>query len=208
MLLAEPVSTSYLRRTQSYPAKGRKCATDRRLKSSTYAYTAGATAYSQADKQHRGKERLLRYPDGRVRCIRYPIIAAEAERLAEQMDPTVSYEEDWDPDRWDDIDWAWDVLSSHDGASAGAADAAFVRPLPQQAEPPPKVRILPQSCTWSGDSLLLLICQLLLSVLQTRHTFTSPADLLRTLNAEGYMQAQQELLQQVQTSYEVQHCVA
>lgn len=39
--------------------------------------------------------------------------------------------------------------------------------------------------------------------MQTRHTFTSPADLLRTLNAEGYMQAQEELLQQVQTSYEV-----
>lgn len=43
----------------------------------------------------------------------------------------------------------------------------------------------------------------LLLVMQARHTFTSPADLLRTLNAEGYMQAQEELLQQVQTSYEV-----
>ena len=44
--------------------------------------------------------------------------------------------------------------------------------------------------------------------MQTRHTFTSPADLLRTLNAEGYMQAQEELLQQVQTSYEVFYCTA
>lgn len=40
-------------------------------------------------------------------------------------------------------------------------------------------------------------------MLQTRHTFNSPADLLRALNAEGYMQAQQELMQQVQNSYEV-----
>ena len=45
---------------------------------------------------------------------------------------------------------------------------------------------------------------------QMRHTFTSPADLLRTLNAEGYMQAQEELLQKVQASYEVkaQPCCA
>ena len=140
MLLAEPVSISYLTRNQISSAKARKRATDRKHRSSTYAYTAGATAYSQADKQHRGKERVLRYPDGRVRCIRYPMIAAEAERLAEQLDPTVSYEEDWDPDRWDDIDWAWDVLSSHETASTGAADAALVRPLPKKAESPQKAK--------------------------------------------------------------------
>ena len=40
-------------------------------------------------------------------------------------------------------------------------------------------------------------------LLQTRHTFESPADLLRTLNAEGYLRAQQELMKQVQNSYEV-----
>ncbi|KAL3144957.1 hypothetical protein ABBQ32_003463 [Trebouxia sp. C0010 RCD-2024] len=42
-----------------------------------------------------------------------------------------------------------------------------------------------------------------LLVTQARHTFSSPADLLRTLNAEGYMQAQEDLLQKVQTSYEI-----
>ena len=39
--------------------------------------------------------------------------------------------------------------------------------------------------------------------IQARHTFTSPADLLRTLNSEGYLQAQLEQARRVRESYEV-----
>lgn len=138
MLKAEPVSTAHLARTHLCAAKARNIAAHRRCSGIPHAYAAGATAYSQT-KQHSGKERLLRYPDGRVRCIRYPEITAEAERLAEQLDPTVSYEEDWDPDRWDDIDWAWDVLNSQDSASAGAINPPLSRPLPQTLDSPQKV---------------------------------------------------------------------
>ena len=139
MLMAEPVSTSYPGRTHLFPATVRHIAGHGRCSSIAHAYSAGATAYSPA-KQHSGKERLLRYPDGRVRCIRYPEVSAEAERLAaEQLDPTVSYEEDWDPDRWDDIDWAWDVLSSQDNASADAGSPPVSRPLPQTPDSLQKV---------------------------------------------------------------------
>ena len=139
MLMAEPVSTSYLGRTHLYPVKSWNTAARGRYSSITYAYTAGATAYSQADKEHRGKERLLRYPAGRVRCIRYPEVSAEAERLAEQLDPTVSYEEDWDPDRWDNIDWAWDVLESQDNGKMRTKNMPVSRPLQQTAALPQKV---------------------------------------------------------------------
>lgn len=138
MLMAECVSTSYLDRTHLFPAKTRHIAAQGRCSGISYAYSAGATAYSPA-KQHSGKERLLRYPDGRVRCIRYPEVSAEAERLAEQLDPTVSYEEDWDPDRWDDINWAWDVLSSQDNASGSAGNPPISRPLPQTPDSLQKV---------------------------------------------------------------------
>ena len=138
MLMTELVSTSYLGRTHLFPTKIRNMAAHGRYSGPAYAYSAGATAYSPA-KQHSGKERLLRYPDGRVRCIRYPEVSAEAERLAEQLDPTVSYEEDWDPDRWDDIDWAWDVFSSQDNASSGVGNSSTSRPLPQTADSLQKV---------------------------------------------------------------------
>lgn len=143
MLKAEPVSTAHPARMYLYAAKARNIAAHGRCSGTPHAYAAvyaGATAYSHT-KQHSGKERLLRYPDGRVRCIRYPEIAAEAERIAEQLDPTVSYEEDWDPDRWDDIDWAWDVLSSQDSACAGAINPPLSRPLPQTSDSPQKVSI-------------------------------------------------------------------
>ena len=132
------VSTSHLGRTHLFAAKVRDTGAHGRCSGIAYAYSAGATAYSPA-KQHSGKERLLRYPDGRVRCIRYPEVSAEAERLAEQLDPTVSYEEDWDPDRWDDIDWTWDVLSSQESASAGAGNPPLSRPLPQTPDSLQKV---------------------------------------------------------------------
>ena len=154
LMASEPVSTSYLGRTHLYPAKVRSVAARGKCSSIPYAYTAGATAYSQAESQQRtgnsGKERLLRYPDGRVRCIRYPEVSAEAERLAEQLDPTVSYEEDWDPDRWDDIDWAWDVLSSQDNGSTGAVTTPLSRPLPQTSDLPQKVALC-QLSDWLSD---------------------------------------------------------
>lgn len=143
MLIAEPVSTSYLGRAHLYTGKPRQTVSRDRYNSMPYAYTAGATPHSQADKEHSGKERLLRYPDGRVRCIRYPEVSAEAERLAEQLDPTVSYEEDWDPDRWDDIDWPWDVLNSQDSGSIRTLNKPLLRPLQQTADLPQKVTVRP-----------------------------------------------------------------
>ncbi|KAL0021964.1 hypothetical protein WJX77_000337 [Trebouxia sp. C0004] len=141
------------------------------------AHTVDRTAYSQKVKQGSGNERVLRYPDGRVRCIRYPLTTTDNEIQSDHVDVTVSYEEDWDPDRWDDIDWPWDTASLWE--DAGSSTAAVVTPLPSQ---PAHEFILQQ---------------------KTRHTFNSPADLLRTLNAAGYMQAQQDLLQEVQNSYEI-----
>ena len=73
-----------------------------------------ASTATKHESSARGGERVLRYPDGRVRCIRYPEINAESEIQPDQFDVTISYEEDWDSDHWDDIDWAWDVTSQWD----------------------------------------------------------------------------------------------
>ena len=132
MLLAEVASSSYARRTQICLADGKTSTARRKRGGTTYAYTASANTYSQTGTQHSGNERLLRYPDGRVRCIRYPPITTEFDRLPEQMDPSMSYEEDWDPDRWDDMDWDWDVLSQQNSASAITNSTPFVRPSPQK----------------------------------------------------------------------------
>lgn len=136
---------------------------------------ARAGAVSPHVTSTRGAERLLRYPDGRVRCIRYPSISAESDIQPDQFDVTISYEEDWDSDHWDDIDWAWDVTSQWD------------RPSPSSLATPAASR---QSAEGHAPS-------------KARHTFTSPADLLRTLNSEGYLQAQLEEMQKVKDSYEV-----
>lgn len=85
--------------------------------------------------QNRGGERVLRYPDGRVRHIRYPTINAESEIQPDQFDVTISYDEDWDSDHWDDIDWARDVTSQWDRPATAAADPA----ARQAASPPSKV---------------------------------------------------------------------
>lgn len=170
MLKAESVNTAHLARTYLYAAKVRIIAAHGRCSGIPHGYAAGATAYSQT-KQHSGKERLLRYPDGRVRCIRYPEISAEVERLAEQLDPTVSYEEDWDPDRWDDIDWAWDVLGSQDSASAGAMNPPLSRPLPQTSDSPQKVSM---PCPANQLIAYSLRCTNFLSVLSCRPDIHSP----------------------------------
>ena len=104
------------------------------------AHTVDRTAYSQKVKQGSGNERVLRYPDGRVRCIRYPLTITDNEiqsdhvdvtvSYEEDVDVTVSYEEDWDPDRWDDIDWPWDTSSLWEGGSS--SNAAVVSPLTSQ----------------------------------------------------------------------------
>lgn len=99
---------------------------------------------STASKQNsytRGGERLLRYPDGRVRCIRYPAVNAESEVQPDQFDVTISYEEDWDSDHWDDIDWAWDVTSQWDRPSVTAGNTA--RQLETQILP--KVLSMPRN---------------------------------------------------------------
>lgn len=97
---------------------------------------------------------------------------AEAERLAEQLDPTVSYEEDWDPDRWDDIDWAWDVLSSQDTASKASIDAPAVKPLPQKADLPRKVNM--RTGDLSDCSILSCLTHTQLSFLRCRPDILSP----------------------------------
>ena len=95
------------------------------------AQTLDRSVCSQQANQVTGRERLLRYPDGRVRCIRYPTTAnTDVQSPAEQIDVLVSYEEDWDPDRWDDIDWAWDAPSSREGVTSQSS--GFVEALPDQ----------------------------------------------------------------------------
>ena len=107
---------------------------------STRAQVVDRAVYPQQLNQVSEGERLLRYPDGRVRCIRYPTSTiAKVESPAEQIDPTVSYEEDWDPDRWDDIDWAWETPSSGSSISHDAARSRQKSPSTTQ-ESPPKVR--------------------------------------------------------------------
>ena len=83
-----------------------------------HAQTVDRTAYSPKVKHNTGRERVLRYPDGRVRCIRYPTTATDIDAKSDQIDVTNSYEEDWDPDRWDNIDWPWEAFSSWEGAAS------------------------------------------------------------------------------------------
>lgn len=141
-----------------------------------HAQTVDRSAYSPKVKQNTGRERVLRYPDGRVRCIRYPLTATDIDAQSDQIDVTHSYEEDWDPDRWDDIDWPWEACGLWEGAASEKAAVATAAVPPVQ-----------------GSQALQ----------KTRHTFNTPADLLRTLNAAGYLQAQQDLMKQVRNSYEI-----
>ena len=67
---------------------------------------------------------MLRYIDGRERCIRYPLTATDIDAQSDQIDVTHSYEEDWDPDRWDDIDWPWEAGGLWEGAASGNAAVA------------------------------------------------------------------------------------
>lgn len=107
-----------------------------------------ASTVSRQVAHTRGAERLLRYPDGRVRCIRYPTISAESEIQPDQFDVTISYEEDWDSDHWDDIDWAWDVTSQWDRPSTvkmPSIDHAVQQP---NSSPPAKVQL---SCSQNSN---------------------------------------------------------
>ena len=56
------------------------------------------------------QERVLRYPDGHERRIRYPVVTAEEAAAAQQgyaeewVDPDY-----WGPDSWDCWDFSWDI---------------------------------------------------------------------------------------------------
>ena len=108
----------------------------------THAQTVDRT-FPQKVKQSSSSERVLRYPDGRVRYIRYPLITTEGEAQADQLDVTRSYEEDWDPDRWDEFDWAWDVSSLWEAGSNHNASVSTPTPRPtQEATTLPKVTLM------------------------------------------------------------------
>lgn len=122
MLQARAVSSAQFPRPYRRPYNNfvrkpllRLCATTSPVRASTA---------STQNSDTRAYERLLRYPDGRVRCIRYPVINAESEIQPDQFDVTISYEEDWDTDHWDDIDWAWDVTSQWDRPSSVSGTTA------------------------------------------------------------------------------------
>ena len=210
MLPAAEATTSGL--TASVPCwhTPRRSCVHHKCAINTRAQVVDRALYPQQVHQVSEGERLLRYPDGRVRCIRYPpTTITQVESPAEQIDPTVSYEEDWDPDRWDDIDWAWDTPISREGVSAYTHDTAHSRQKQPSTiqESPPKVTILFKQIATQQQHGPPHSNRGIWQLLQMRHTFNSPADLLRALNAEGYMQAQQELMDKVQNSYEVKSFV-
>ncbi len=143
MSVAEPTSTISVRRAPRCWTRSRAGYAHPRSTGIAHAQTVDRSAYTQKVKQDSGSERLLRYPDGRVRCIRYPLISTEAEAQSDQIDVTVSYEEDWQPDRWDDIDWAWDVTSSWEGPSSSSAGAAAPAATSvNKGSPLPKVTVI------------------------------------------------------------------
>lgn len=130
MLIAEPVSVLWVGRA---PHVLNRFGKHFRSASIAHARTVDRTAYSQKVKDC-GSERLLRYPDGRVRCIRYPLITREAEAQVESIDVTVSYEEDWDPERWDDLDWSWDAHSLWQDTVSNKPAAATTAPVQPSQE--------------------------------------------------------------------------
>ena len=158
MSIGESASSMSVRRATHCLAGSRKSNVHLRSAGAVQAHTVDRTAYSQKVKQGSGTERVLRYPDGRVRYIRYPLTTTENEAHSDQVDVTVSYEEDWDPDRWDDIDWPWDTSCLWEGASS--SNAAVVTPLTSQ--PAQKsifqqkvTRITPQSLLFAIGPLSL-----------------------------------------------------
>ena len=142
MSIGESAKSLSVRRATHCLTGSRKSNAHVRSVGATQAHTSDRTVYSQKVKQGSGNERVLRYPDGRVRCIRYPLTTTDNKTQSDQVDVTVSYEEDWDPDRWDDIDWPWDTSSLWEGGSS--CNAAVVTPLTSQ---PAHESILQQKVT-------------------------------------------------------------
>ena len=129
-------------------ASNKHSGTDRAASQRLCATTshAPASAPRAPVHQNRGGERVLRYPDGRVRHIRYPTINADSEILPDQFDVTISYDEDWDSDHWDDIDWARDVTSQWD-RPAPSPKATPSHAARQQVITPSKVTFCTPSAT-------------------------------------------------------------
>lgn len=126
-----------------------------------HAQTVDRSAYSPKVKQSTGRERVLRYIDGRERCIRYPLTATDIDAQSDQIDVTHSYEEDWDPDRWDDIDWPWEACGLWEGAASGNAVVATPVPAPpvQESQALQKVTsMLTVQCVLDEGGKHLTIC--------------------------------------------------
>ncbi len=130
MSIGESASSLSVRRAPHCLTGSRRSNAHVRFAGAIQAHTVDRAAYSQKVKQGSGNERVLRYPDGRVRCIRYPLATTDNKIQSDHVDVTVSYEEDWDPDRWDDIDWPWDTSSLWEGGSS--SNAAVVTPPTSQ----------------------------------------------------------------------------
>ncbi|KAK9803766.1 hypothetical protein WJX73_004072 [Symbiochloris irregularis] len=80
--------------------------------------------------RRRAYERILRYPGGKERRIRYP---ATDEVDVEPWNPYSSYEEDWDFDRW----------SAHSMWAAEAASSAGPAPQTAESASPPQQQGMP-----------------------------------------------------------------
>ncbi len=151
MSIGESARSLSVRRAPHCLTGSRKSNAHVRFAGAIQAHTVDRTAYSQKVKQGSGNERVLRYPDGRVRCIRYPLTTTDNKIQSDHVDVTVSYEEDWDPDRWDDIDWPWNTSSLWKGGSS--SNAAVVTPLTSQ---PAHEFILQQKVTRTMPQSLIL----------------------------------------------------
>ncbi|BDA45986.1 hypothetical protein COCOBI_08-0780 [Coccomyxa sp. Obi] len=124
-------------------------------------------------EDRRTYERVLRYPSGQVRRIRYPVVEEEESNERPQPDPTRSYAEGWDPEKWDNL--GWDIVQPSGRVVRTDKSMQEVSSAPSVESPSEKVTALP----------------------------SSPAELLRYIQSEPYKQAQRELQERVSTSYEV-----
>ncbi|KAK9866658.1 hypothetical protein WJX84_010238 [Apatococcus fuscideae] len=129
-------------------------------------------------------ERVLRYPDGNERRIRYPVAqqaVAGPSGLGQPSDALRSYSEDWDPERWG-VEWE----------AAGVWESSWARPGSRWARRQAEARQRRSDLAHSD---------------QTQQSIPdSPAALARHVTSDGYREAQQQILREVRSSYEVLTC--
>ncbi|KAK9817731.1 hypothetical protein WJX72_001359 [[Myrmecia] bisecta] len=134
------------------------------------------TAAQQAE-QGAAQERVLRYPDGKERRIRYPVLQQQKAQAVEETgwpcNPMTSYAEEWDPERWN----SWDTPDLWDQQTA-AGRVQRSAPDPQHVEPAPREQ--------QGAGMPI-----------------SPAEFMRQFASPAYVQAQKQLWASVRGSYEI-----